>query len=34
MFQLRNTPDSDCQVYPAEIIFGRQLRDYMSQSRS
>ena len=27
MFQLRNTPDSDCQVSPAEIICGRQLRD-------
>ena len=27
MLQLRNTPDSDCQVSPAEIMYGRQLRD-------
>ena len=27
MLHLRNTPDSDCQVSPAEIIYGRQLRD-------
>ena len=25
MLQLRNTPDSDCQVSPAEIMYGRQL---------
>ena len=27
MLQLRNTPDPDCGVSPAEIIFGRRLRD-------
>ena len=27
MLQLRNTPDADCNVSPAEIIFGRPLRD-------
>ena len=27
MLQLRNTPDSDCKVSPAEIIYGRQLRN-------
>ena len=27
MLQLRNTPDSDCKVSPAEIIYGPQLRD-------
>jgi len=27
MLHLRNTPDSGCQVSPAEIIYGRQLRD-------
>ena len=27
MLQLRNTPDSDCEVSPAEILYGRQLRD-------
>ena len=27
MLQLRNTPDPDCGVSPAEIIFGRPLRD-------
>ena len=27
MLQLRNTPDPDCGVSPAEIVFGRQLRD-------
>ena len=30
MLHLRNTPDSDCQVSPAEIIYGRQLRDSFS----
>ena len=27
LLQLRNTPDSDCDVSPAEILFGRPLRD-------
>ena len=27
ILQLRNTPDPDCKVSPAEIIFGRPLRD-------
>ena len=27
MLQLRNTPDPDCGVSPAEIVFGRRLRD-------
>ena len=27
MMQLRNTPDPDCQLSPAEIVFGRPLRD-------
>lgn len=27
MLQLRNTPDPDCKISPAEIIFGRPLRD-------
>ena len=27
MLQLRNTPDPDCGVSPAEIVFGRPLRD-------
>ena len=27
MLQLRNTPDPDCSLSPAEIIFGRPLRD-------
>jgi hypothetical protein len=30
MLQLRNTPDPDCKVSPAEIIFGRPLRDVFS----
>ena len=30
LLHLRNTPDSDCQVSPAEIIYGRQLRDSFS----
>ena len=30
MLHLRNTPDSDSQVPPAEIIYGRQLRDSFS----
>jgi hypothetical protein len=27
ILQLRNTPDPDCNVSPAEIVFGHQLRD-------
>ena len=27
MLHLRNAPDSNCQVSPDEIIYGRQLRD-------
>ena len=30
MLQLRNTPDKDCKVSPAEIIFGRPIRDAFS----
>ena len=30
MLQLRNTPDSDCNISPAEIIFGHPLRDTFS----
>ena len=30
MLQLRNTPDPDCNVSPAQIIFGRPLRDTLS----
>ena len=30
MLQLRNTPDPDCDVSPAQIIFGRPLRDTFS----
>ena len=26
MLQLRNTPDNDCKVSPAQIVFGRPLR--------
>jgi len=25
--QLRNTPDPDCDISPAKIVFGRQLRN-------
>ena len=25
--QLRNTPDPDCKISPAEIVFGHRLRD-------
>lgn len=27
ILQLRNTPDADCHVSPAQIVFGRQLND-------
>ena len=30
MLQLRNTPDADCNLSPAQIIFGRPLRDTLS----
>lgn len=30
MLQLRNTPDPDCSILPAQIIFGRPLRDTLS----
>ena len=30
MMQLRNTPDPDCNVSPAEVIFGRPTRDTSS----
>ncbi len=30
MLQFRNTPDPDCSLSPAEIIFGRPLRDSFS----
>ena len=30
MLQLRNTPDSDCKLSPAQIIYGRPLRDAFS----
>ena len=30
LLQLRNTPDADCQLSPAEIIFGKPLRDSMT----
>ena len=30
LLQLRNTPDPDCQLSPAEIVFGKPLRDSMS----
>ena len=31
LLQQRNTPDKDCQLSPAQIIFGRPLRDSMPQ---
>ena len=31
LLQQRNTPDRDCQLSPAQIIFGRVLRDSMPQ---
>ena len=30
MLQLRNTPDPDCNLSPAQIIFGRPLRDKLA----
>ena len=30
ILQLRNTPDPDCGMSPAEIVFGRPLRDAFS----
>ena len=30
LLQLRNTPDPDCDMSPAEIVFGRPLRDAFS----
>ena len=30
MLQLRNTPDPDCKLSPAQIVFGRPLRDAFS----
>ena len=30
LLQLRNTPDLDCDMSPAEIVFGRPLRDAFS----
>ena len=30
MLQLRNTPDPDCNLSPAQIVFGRPLRDTLS----
>ena len=30
MLQLRNTPDPDCHLSPAQIIFGRPLRDSLT----
>ena len=30
ILQLRNTPDPDCQLSPAQIIFGRPIRDSFS----
>jgi len=31
LLQQRNTPDRDCQLSPAEVLFGRGLRDAMPQ---
>ena len=30
MLQLRNTPDPDCRLSPAQVVFGRPLRDGLS----
>lgn len=32
MLQLRNSPDTDCKYSPAEILFGRNLRDCLEFS--
>ena len=31
LLQLRNTPDKDCNLSPAEVLFGRPLKDAMPQ---
>ena len=31
LLQQRNTPDRDCKLSPAEVLFGRCLRDAMLQ---
>ena len=31
LLQLRNSPDRDCKLSPAEVLFGHQLRDAMPQ---
>ena len=31
LLQLRNTPDKDCNLSPAEVLFGRRLKDAMPQ---
>lgn len=31
LLQLRNTPDRDCNMSPAEVLFGRPLKDAMPQ---
>ena len=31
LLQQRNTPDRDCKLRPAEVLFGRRLRDSMPQ---
>ena len=30
LLQIRNTPDPDCNISPAEIVFGRPIRDAFS----
>ena len=34
LLQQRNTPDRDCSLIPAEILFGRGLRDTPQLSKS